>query len=320
MRFSASITVALLLAPLPAGAVARTLDLVTYTAPQDWNVEDRDGASGASAVLTKATSTSYCMIAIFAGTPAGSDLAASFRSEWQAVALKTIAAVDAPAPMTQRVGNTNAAVGSATSTAGGQPATARLLVLDAGASVASILALAPTPAAMKNCDAESAAMLRALVVRRVEATAKTPVADVAPAASAGDRPTRVAELAGEWGLTDGINETYVDRDTGAYAGTDSIHFRETWKVTAQGGISLDFFGIKNGKKIAEKSSGSVTLSGGVLVIKMSNVQKYVLRGWHDGPGGTVMVLNGPWYDEIPANILGNPEQGTNLDKKWLRRK
>lgn len=53
---------------------------------------------------------------------------------------------------------------------------------------------------------------------------------------------------------------------------------------------------------------------------MSNVQKYVVRGWHDGPGGTVMVLNGPWYEEIPANILGNPEQGTNLDKKWLRRK
>lgn len=316
MRFFGSITIVVLLGSLPAGAMARTLDLVTYTAPQDWKVEDRDGASGASAVLTKATSTSYCMIAIFAGTPAGSDLAASFRSEWQAVALKTIAEVDAPAPMTQRVGNTNAAVGSATSTAGGQPATARLLVLDAGASVASILALAPTPSAMKSCDAESAAMLRTLVVRRVE----TPVADVAPAGPRDDRPTRVTELAGEWGLADGINETYVDRDTGAYAGTDSIHFRETWKITAQGGISLDFFGIKNGKKIAEKSSGSVTLSGGVLVIKMSNVQKYVLRGWHDGPGGTVMVLNGPWYEEIPANILGNPEQGTNLDKKWLRRK
>src|SRR6185369_483067 len=40
-------------------------------------------------------------------------------------------------------------------------------------------------------------------------------------------PTRtivVADLAGEWGITEGINTTYVDRYTGVYAGTDSLHF------------------------------------------------------------------------------------------------
>ena len=32
-----------------------------------------------------------------------------------------------------------------------------------------------------------------------------------------------------------------------------------------------------------------------------------------------MTLNGPWYsDGIPADIINNPAQGLNLDKKWVR--
>ena len=135
-------------------------------------------------------------------------------------------------------------------------------------------------------------------------------------------PTRtivVADLAGEWGITEGINTTYVDRYTGVYAGTDSLHFTEKWILTANGTISSDFFGIQNGRKIAEKSTGVVTLSSaGILIIKMKNEQKYVLRGWLEGPNMTVMKLNGPWYGEIPADVLSNPEKGWNLDKIWVR--
>jgi hypothetical protein len=188
--------------------------------------------------------------------------------------------------------------------------------------VASMLVLSPSMESFDAFSSEVQTMLSTLTVRRV--TAPTP----APMATDGGRlvippPTRrlvIADLAGEWGMSDGINTTYVYRDTGNYAGTDSLHFKEKWIITADGKISLDFFGIQNGKKIAEKSTGVVTLSAdGVLSIRMTNEQRYVLRGWLVTAEMTVMKLNGPWYaDGIPANIFSNPEQGANLDKKWVR--
>jgi hypothetical protein len=160
------------------------------------------------------------------------------------------------------------------------------------------------------------AMLASLTVRRVDQSAPT-TPGVAPAAP---RPTvALADLAGEWGRHDGINTRYVDRQTGSYAGTDSIHFTEKWVIAADGTISLDFFGIHNGRRIIEKSTGVVTLSAGILGISISNPQRYVLRGWSEAPDMTVMTLNGPWYaDPIPPEILTNPAQGANLDQQWVR--
>jgi hypothetical protein len=84
-------------------------------------------------------------------------------------------------------------------------------------------------------------------------------------------------------------------------------------------IALDFFGLQNGRKLVEKSTGVVTLSSaGVLVITMTDERSCVLRGWLEGPTMTVMTLNGPWYEDIPAAILTNPDQGWNLDKYWVR--
>ena len=92
------------------------------------------------------------------------------------------------------------------------------------------------------------------------ATAETP-ANTAPVATATRtengrlvipppaRQLTVADLAGQWGENDGINTRYVDRQTGAYAGFDSLHFTNKMTITAQGGFYNDFFAIQNGKKI-----------------------------------------------------------------------
>jgi hypothetical protein len=133
------------------------------------------------------------------------------------------------------------------------------------------------------------------------------------------RQPSIEDLVGAWRRQDGINTRYVDRSTGAYAGTDSIHFTEQWEIGTGGTIALDFYGIHNGRRIAEKSTGTVSLSsGGILTIRMTNEQRYVLRGWEEAPDMTVMTLNGPWYDSIPPEILSNPAQGTNLDQRWVR--
>jgi hypothetical protein len=306
---------------------ARTWDLITFTAPTGFTVlEKKEGR----VELTKASSTSYCMVVIYASTPAGSDLRASFAAEWQAVALKTIDAVSAPPPITRTVGNARAAVGSAASTTRGQPIWARLIVLDAGASVLSMVVLTPTRDAFGTYEAEIETMLGGLVVKRATATAGAPAgaAAAAPPTVGGKlfipAPTRtmtVADLAGEWGQNDGITTTYVDRYSGTYAGFESLHFTNKWTITAQGRIWLDFFGLQNGRKLSEKSDGTITLAGGVLVVKMTNTQRFVLRGWLERPDLTIMKLNGPWYDDpIPANIFTDPDQGWNLDQNWVRKK
>jgi len=137
-------------------------------------------------------------------------------------------------------------------------------------------------------------------------------------------PTRmitVADLAGEWGHNDGITTTYIDRSSGTYTGFESLHFTENWTITEQGEIFLDFFGLQNGRKISEESSGTVTLAGGILAINKSNTRRYVLRGWLELPEMTIMKLNGPWYDApIPEDIFTDPHQGWNLDENWVRKK
>lgn len=319
--FRITVAVGWVCVDMTSAAAARTLDLVTFTAPAGWTVEERAGGIGKYVVMTRGSATSYCMIVIYSSTPASSDLDASFAAEWKSVALQTIDPVQAPKPTMRTVGDARAAVGGATSKAQGQPVMGLLIVLDAGTRVVSMLVLSPTIATFDAYNAEVQAMMGSLVVQRVGEPSQPPVTTsggklVVPA------PTRtmvVADLAGEWGRNDGINTTYVDRYTGVYAGTDSIHFTEKWVIASKGTISLDFFGIQNGKKIVEKSTGVVTLSAtGILVITMTNERRYVLRGWLEGLNMTVMKLNGPWYEGIPADILANPEQGTNLDQSWVR--
>jgi hypothetical protein len=316
MRFVLLLTALLAPAALRAQA-ARPFDILTYSAPPGFN-EVRKPDGGGRVELTRTGRGTYCLIGIYASTPASANLEASFAAEWQGVMLKTISPVAAPRPVIRTAGNTSAAFGRAVSTAGGQPALGALFVLDAGARVLTIMVVTPSVAVYNEYAADIEGLLASIAIRR---ESPAPVSGGKLNVPPPPPNITVADLAGDWGRNDGITTTYVDRYSGAYAGTDSLHFTEKWTLTREGGISLDFFGIRNGKKIVEKSSGTVALSGGVLVIQMTNRQRYVFRGWLDLPEMTIMKLNGPWYDDpIPANIFTNPAQGANLDKNWIRKK
>ncbi len=93
-------------------------------------------------------------------------------------------------------------------------------------------------------------------------------------------------------------------------------------LTAGGGYFNDFYAIQNGKMIKEKTGGSFAISGRILVIKENNLRKYVIRGWLELPDMTILEVCGPWYndDVIPAEIFSNPNQGANLNSKWIRKK
>lgn len=138
-------------------------------------------------------------------------------------------------------------------------------------------------------------------------------------------PTRqltLNDLVGNWGETDGINVRYVYRDSGNYAGTDSLHYKSKMTFTADGGYYNDFYAIQNGKMIKDNTAGKIAINGRVLSVRQKNTAKYVIRGWLELPDMTILEVCGPWYDDdvIPHAIFDNPAQGANLDKKWIRKK
>lgn len=317
-----ALIVAASLAALAADAVpaARRFDLVTYSPPNGWKVEEK---AGEHVSISRTTPDSYCLIAIYTSTPASSDLAASFAAEWTSVALRTVDAVDAPTPSINNVGNTRAALGGATTTIQGQSVAAILIVLDVGPNVVSILILTPSTQAFEAFSAEVQGMLGGLSVRHAEAPPVT--TPTAPLQNAGklivpppSRALTLVDLVGEWGHEDGITTTYVDRYSGAYAGYDSLHFREKWTISAQGVVRSDFFAIRNGKKIVDKNTGSIGISGQILDVKVGAAAKYVVRGWLEGPEMTVLKITGPFYEGIPQDVLDNPDQGANLNQYWVR--
>ncbi len=311
------------LATLPAlaGPAARIFDRVTYTAPEGWNVEET-GRGFVS--ISSLGADRYCLVAIYDSEPASGDLAASFATEWKNVALQTIDPMAAPAHTVGGVGNTRAAMGGALATIKGTPAAAMLIVLDAGASVVPILILSSSTEAFATYDAEVKSMLGSLVIRTADAAAPQP----APDATSGklvipppSRPLTLADLAGEWQHEDRISTTYVDRQTGSYAGSDNLAFRETWVISAKGEITSHFFAIRNGKKMLDKNTGVIKVSAGrILDIKIGAASQYVVRGWLEVPSMTVLKITGPFYNgEIPQNVLDNPEQGANLNKHYIRK-
>ena len=136
------------------------------------------------------------------------------------------------------------------------------------------------------------------------------------------RQITIADLVGEWGETARFSTTYVYRSSGSYAGSDTLAFRSKMSFTANGRYLNDFFAIRNGEKIIDKTVGTVAISGAILFIKHKSTAKYVMRGWLDLPDATVLTVCGPWFDddEIPARVFSDPEYGVNLNKNWVRRK
>ena len=76
---------------------------------------------------------------------------------------------------------------------------------------------------------------------------------------------RVCHVVGEWGEdAQRISTTYVYRDSGGYAGTDSLSFRSKMAFTRNGGYLNDFFAIKNRQKIIDNTVGTFAINGRVL--------------------------------------------------------
>ena len=142
------------------------------------------------------------------------------------------------------------------------------------------------------------------------------------------RKLELAELAGEWRQDDKAISTYVNSTTGNYAGFSAIATTENWTLDAKGNVFSSFVGTTAGTggahQTSEKKRGTATLAPNMVLTltwKTGPAQHYLVRGWVELPEMTVIVLNGPWYqDGVPADVLGDPKIGTNLNAQWARKR
>lgn len=315
---------------VPLGTFGQTekLGIVQYTAPKGMtktakpNVvvfSEYDQASG-----------KYCIITVYGATPGTGNAQSDFTREWNNLVIKTLDKAEASpkTDVSEADGWTVLAGGSAVESGAGQ-ALAFLTVISGSGQAVSILAVFNDPVYLKQVDTFIGGIDMEKAASRTNNTAAS-----APATLDSDgnlyipEPTRqltIADLAGQWGDNPGrIATTYVDRSSGAYAGTDSLHFTSKWTFDSDGSAINDFFEVRNGKKLSDVTSGTITIVGRLLSIRRKNTAKYVIRGWLELPNMTILKIAGPWYDdqEIPARIFNDfgPDSRFILTSKWVRTK
>ncbi|MEP6789072.1 MAG: hypothetical protein ABJB40_11615, partial [Acidobacteriota bacterium] len=267
------------------------LGTVGFTAPANWNKTTKENIVAFSKVDEK-TGT-FCIITLYGATPGTGKPASDFKREWANLVLKNMKAdADPKTESTVENGWTATGGGSAVDSDAGK-AFALLTVISGGGRTVSILSVFNDQAYLPQVAAFGDS------IDLGKAVADAPPPQFQNGSSSGLRQLTIADIAGEWGETAGINTRYVDRATGVYAGADSVHFTSKMTFTADGGYADDFFGLENGRKIKANTTGTVSIVGQVLTIKRKGLAKYVIRGWQEFTNMTVLNVCGPWYDDQP---------------------
>lgn len=294
------------------------LGIVTYTSPPDWTKTVKENTIVFSNV--DQSKGGFCFITLYGATPSTGNPKTDFAKEWNDLVVKPFKGEANPKTETESADGWTTTAGGGPVEFGGGKALALLTVYSGFGKTVSVLGILNDESYLPQLTAFVAGL-------DIE---KAPIA-AAPTALQYDTdghliippPTRqltLADLVGEWGQNDGINTRYVYRDSGVYAGADSLHFTDKMTLTLQGGYHSDFFAIQNGKKIKEDTSGTYAVNGSVLTITQGNVRHYVIRGWLELPEMTIFVVCGPLEVSQIQEHLDNPDKGRNLDKKWVRKK
>ena len=271
----------------------------------------------------------FCIITVYGATPGSGNPQGDFNREWNNLAVKNMKAEAYPKTDEQKGDGWTAVSGGAEVESEAGKAAGFLTVISGFGRTVSILAVFNDPAYVTQVDA----FIRAIDLDKPAAPANHTAAS-APASVDADgnivipQPTRqltIADLVGEWGDNPGrISTTYVNRSDGAYAGTDSLHFTSTWTIDGSGRYTNDFFEVRNGKKLRDVTTGTITIVGRLISIRHKGTAKYVVRGWLELPGITILKVAGPWFDDqvIPERVFTDFSEDSRfiLTAKWVRKK
>ncbi len=306
---------------------AEKLGIVQYTPPKDWTKTPQPNVVAFSEF--NQTTGVFCIITLYGATPGTGNPTSDFNNEWNNLVVKNMKAEANPKTDEQKGDGWTAISGGSQVESEAGKAIGFLTVISGFGKTVSILAVFNDPAYGKQVDAFIGAIeMDKPVAPANNATAATPATIDSDGNLVIPQPTRqltIADLAGEWGDNPGrIATTYVDRSTGSYAGTDSLHFTSKWTIDKNGRYTNNFFEVRNGKKLSDMTTGAITIVGRLISIKHKGTAKYVVRGWLELPDMTILKVAGPWYDdqEIPEKFFTDFGEDSRffLTTKWVRKK
>lgn len=300
------------------------LGIVTYAPPKGMTKTLKENVVAFSEI--NQTTGGFCIITLYGATKSTDNPADDFTREWNDLVIKSLKAEANPTTETTTADGWTIIAGGAETNSEIGKAAAFLTVISGFGRTVSILSVFNNPNYVTQIDA----FISAIDLEKVAPANNTNTEQKLTLDRYGNvfipPPTHqltIADLAGEWGEESGlISTTYVNRSDGSYAGTDHLAYRSKMSITSNGGYKNDFFAIRNGKKEIDITTGTITIVGSTIFIKQKGLTKYVVRGWLELPTMTILKVCGPWFDnqEIPAEIFTNPEQGSNLNKNWVRKK
>ena len=310
-----------------AFAQTEKLGIVQYTPVSGWTKTPKPNTVAFSE-YNPATGK-FCVITLYGATPGTGSPQSDFAREWDNLVVKTFKAEANPKTATSSVGGWIATGGGAEVEAEIGKAVAFLTVISGFGKTVSVLGVFNEPAYADKVDS----FIGAIKMDKPSAPASNTAAAAPPALDSDGnlvipQPTRqltIADLVGDWGDHPGrIATTYVNRSDGTYAGTDSLHFTSKWTIDGSGRYTNDFFEVRNGKKLRDVTTGTITIVGRLITIKHRGTAKYVVRGWLELPDMTILKVAGPWFDdqEIPEKFFTDFGEDSRffLTAKWVRKK
>jgi hypothetical protein len=322
-----SLTLVFLFIPQTAFGQAEKLGIVKYTPPPGWNKTQKQANVIAFSTLNQTTGA-FCLITLNGATPGTGNPESDFTKEWNTLVVQNMKAEARPQTESDSADGWTAIGGGGAVEVGGTKALAFLTVISGFGQSVSVLGVLSD----QSCLAQVQAFITGIEMDKIVATTNnTPAAHPPTVDSDGNlvipQPTRdltIADLVGEWGDNPGrISTTYVNRSTGNYAGTDSLHFTNKWTIDRSGRYINDFFEVRNGKKLSDVTTGTITIVGRLISIKHKGTAKYVVRGWLELPDITILKVAGPWYDnqEIPDKMFTDFGEYSRffLTTKWVRK-
>ena len=261
-------------------AMQMTFDVTTYTVPAGFELLE-GGTTHAN--FRRVDSGNWLLFGVYGSRPSSGNLTADFAADWKDVS--GAPDVAAPSPANRKVGAGIAAVeGGALCPAIGF---VDLIDIGAGGKVVTIIiesgsAEGFTKTYRKTIDA----FLSTLLVK------PTPGATPPPNSAPAGKPSSLSagDAVGHWYVSDQSTVSYVDSNTGNYAGSSATFYGVGYDLAANGTYTRHFRGMANGHIVDEKGSGKWELTPDRFVLNNgNNTTRYQLLGFQKSADGAMQI-------------------------------
>ena len=279
----------------------REIDGLTFALPAGWKFE-LQGPDHAR--LTHQDKKRYCIATLYASRAAGRDLDAEFANEWKAIGGD---AAHTPTPARRKVAGRTLLEATTSVTVDGTNLLQRIALIDGGGQITTIVVFTANADAARVYQKQVDAIVTSIRFPSAPVAAAAPPPAPPPAApptpQGATRPDRVlvgtmkpsvtmADLAGSWNVGDGSVVGYVDASNGNYAGTSTSFYGEQYSIKSTGTFDFLFVGRANNTTVREKDTGTVVLSGGLIIFAFKGTRgtkTYQLITFVDQPSGASVL-------------------------------